>query len=305
LRQADVAMYAAKQTGCGTVAYQFGQDDNSRTRLTLLTELRQAIALNQLVLYFQPKLDLMSGDITGVEALVRWQHPERGLLLPAEFIPAAESTSLIHPLTDRVLELALAEARVWQDQGQALQVAVNVSARSLLDTELPSRIRELLTTHGLPAQALRVEITETSLIADPDAALAVLTELAAAGVRLSIDDYGTGYSSMEYLRRLPVDELKVDRAFTAAMSSSESDAVIVRAAIDLGHNLGMRVVAEGVESEDTLRTLADASCDSAQGYHIARPMPASEFQLWIHETRNRASRETDSITSPSTPSHSP
>ena len=284
LRQADVAMYAAKQTGCGTVAYAHGQDANSRTRLTLLTELRQAIADNQLVLHFQPKLDLKSGDLTGVEALVRWQHPTRGLLLPAEFIPAAESTSLIHPLTERVLELALAESREWQDHGRDLQVAVNVSARSLLDTELPERVRKLLRRFGVPARSLRIEITESTLIADPDAALAILTELAHDGIRLSIDDYGTGYSSMEYLRRLPVDELKVDRSFTVAMSVSDSDSVIVRAAIDLGHNLGMRVVAEGVECESTLRTLADASCDIAQGYHIARPMPAEELRQWMRDT---------------------
>ena len=285
LRQADVAMYAAKQTGCGTVAYAHGQDDNSRTRLTLLTELRQAIALDQLLLHYQPKVDVGSGAITGVEALVRWQHPERGLLPPSEFIPAAESTSLIHPLTERVLDLALAEARVWQDLGQPLQVAVNVSARSLHDTGLPGRVRGLLERHGIPGSLLRIEITETSLIADPDAALAILTELADQGVRLSIDDYGTGYSSMEYLRKLPVDELKVDRSFTAAMSGSESDAVIVRAAIDLGHNLGMRVVAEGVEDDATLRTLADASCDMAQGFHIAHPMPGAQFREWIRTAR--------------------
>jgi diguanylate cyclase (GGDEF)-like protein len=283
LRQADVAMYAAKQTGCGTVAYQHGQDDNSRTRLTLLTELRQAIADDQLVLHYQPKIDLRSGMVTGVEALVRWQHPQRGLLLPSEFIFAAESTSLIHPLTERVLELALAEARLWQDEDRALQVAVNVSARSLHDPQFPQHVSGLLQRFGVPAASLRIEITETTLIADPDAALAILSELAAQGIRLSIDDYGTGYSSMEYLRRLPVDELKVDRSFTAAMSDSESDAVIVRSAIDLGHNLGMLVVAEGVESDSTLRTLTDAACDMAQGYHIARPMPATEFRKWIHD----------------------
>ena len=281
LRQADVAMYAAKQSGCGAVAYAPHQDENSRARLTVLTELRKALSEDQLLLHFQPKLDLVTGAIVGAEALVRWQHPVRGLLLPAEFIPAAETTSLIVPLTDRVMEMALAEARVWHDNGQPLQVAVNVAPRCLLDADLPTRVEALLRRHRLHARSLRIEITETSLMSDPEAALANLCALARLGVSLSLDDFGTGYSSMAYLRRLPVDELKVDRAFTLGMTDSKSDAIIVRSAIDLGHNLGLVVVAEGVEDQVTLRALSDDACDVAQGYHIARPMPAAQLRQWL------------------------
>jgi diguanylate cyclase len=291
LRQADVAMYAAKQSGCGAVAYAPRQDENSRARLSVLSELRKALSEDQLLLHYQPKLDLVTGAITGAEALVRWQHPVRGLLMPGEFIPAAEATNLIVPLTDRVMELAMAEARAWHDKGQPLQIAVNVAPRCLLDAEFPARVATLLHQQGLPAQVLRIEITETSLISDPETALANLCTLARLGVGLSIDDFGTGYSSMAYLQRLPVDELKVDRAFTLAMIDSESDAIIVRSAIDLGHNLGMRVVAEGVENQTTLRALFDATCDVAQGYHIARPMPATQLREWL-DTRSGATRQT-------------
>lgn len=221
-------MYAAKQSGCGAVAYAPDQDENSRTRLSVLSELRKALSEEQLLLHFQPKLDLVTGAITGAEALVRWQHPVRGLLPPAEFIPAAETTPLIVPLTDRVIHLALAEARVWHENGQPLQVAVNVPPRCLLDADFPTRVAAQLCRHGLSPQALRIEITETSLMSDPEVALATLSALARLGVGLSLDDFGTGYSSMAYLRRLPVDELKVDRAFTMGMHDSKSDAVIVR-----------------------------------------------------------------------------
>lgn len=291
LRQADVAMYAAKQSGCGVVAYAPEQDENTRSRLTLLSDLRRALEGSQLLLHFQPKLDLASGEVTGIEALVRWQHPQRGLLMPADFIPAAETTSLIGPLTEQVMDLALSEVRGWQDDGRPLQVAVNVSPRCLLDTALPSRVAALLREHAVPAERLRIEITESTLMTDPEAALAILGELAQLGVGLSIDDFGTGYSSMAYLRRLPIDELKVDRTFIAEMGaiptertvgpSADSDGVIVRSAIDLGHNLGLTVVAEGVEDSATLAALSQAGCDRAQGYHIARPMPAAQLRRWL------------------------
>jgi len=282
LRQADVAMYAAKQSGCGAVAYAPDQDENSRVRLSLLSELRRALDEDQLLLHFQPKLDLVTGAVTGVEALVRWQHPTRGLLVPADFIPAAEATPLIVPLTDRVIDLALAETRVWHDSGRPLQVAVNVAPRCLLDADFPTRVEAMLRRHGIPGASLRIEITETSLMSDPEAALQSLEALAELGVGLSLDDFGSGYSSMAYLRRLPVDELKVDRAFTAGMTGSKSDAIIVRSAIDLGHNLGLRVVAEGVEDSGTLRALLGDACDVAQGFHIARPMPAEGLRQWLH-----------------------
>ena len=283
LRQADVAMYAAKRGTISIVVYAPHHDINTRARLVLLSELRRAVADDQLVLHFQPKLELGTRAVTGAEALVRWQHPLHGLLLPAEFIPAAEATQVIVALTDRVLELALREARVLRDVGLPLQIAVNVAPRCLLDPDLPARVDELLHRHDLPATALRLEITETVLIEDPETALIQLNALDRLGVGLSIDDFGTGYSSLTYLRRLPVDEIKVDQTFRIGMLDCADDAVIVRAAIDLGHNLGVTVVAEGVEDEATLLALAACGCDIAQGYGIARPMPGDRLLTWLRD----------------------
>ncbi len=281
VRAADVAMYEAKAGRRGVLVYERSLDGHSPSRLALLGELRQALQEDQLVLYYQPKVDVALGRVTGAEALVRWQHPERGLVPPGEFIPVAEGTGLILPLTMYTLEAAVAQARAWLDAGHTIQVAVNLSPRCLLEPALPDQVRRLLDRHGLPARLLRLELTESTVMADPERALAALTELRDRGVAISIDDFGTGYSSMSYLKQLPVDELKIDRSFVMDMLADGHDAVLVRSSIDLGHNLGLAVVAEGVEDEETLSALRALGCDVVQGYHLARPMPASAFTDWV------------------------
>jgi diguanylate cyclase len=281
LQHADVAMYIAKQTHAGFVVYDPAVDQHSPRRLALLGGLRRALERDELVLHYQPKADLHSGRVLGVEALVRWQHPAHGLLGPAEFIPLAERTGLIHPLTRWVLDAALRQAAAWRRAGHELSVAVNVSTRSLLDRDFPDQVADRLAAFEVPASALMLEVTESAVMADPALALDVLGRLHALGVGLALDDFGTGYSSMAYLKALPVDELKVDRSFVGHMASSNSDAVIVRSTIDLGHNLGLHVVAEGVENRDTWDQLAALGCDTAQGYHLGRPMPAADLERWL------------------------
>ena len=277
LRQADIAMYAAKELQRGVQLYDPAKDTHDRSRLVLLSEFRRAIAEGQLVVHYQPKVALPGGDVVGVEALVRWQHPTRGLLAPGHFLAVVEQTSLIEPLTAAVLDQALAQVRAWADAGLELPVAVNVSARSLHHADLPDRVLDRLRAHGVPAAMLRLEITESALMAEPQRAREVLARLHAAGVRLSIDDFGTGYTSMGHLQRLPVDELKVDRSFVTDMTTSPEDAVLVRSVVDLGHHLGLTVVAEGVEEASTVEALTALGCDVAQGYLFARPQPAAEI----------------------------
>jgi predicted signal transduction protein with EAL and GGDEF domain len=265
LQRADVAMYAAKQAHAGFMVYDPAVDQHSPRRLALLGGLRRALERDELVLHYQPKADLSSGQVLGVEALVRWQHPDHGLLGPGEFIPLAERTGLIHPLTRWVLDAALRQAGQWRRAGHELSIAVNVSTRSLLDRDFPDQVADRLAAWQVPAGSLVLEVTESAVMADPALALDVLGRLHALGVGLALDDFGTGYSSMAYLKALPVDELKVDRSFVGQMASSNSDAVIVRSTIDLGHNLGLHVVAEGVESESTWEELRTLGCDTAQG----------------------------------------
>jgi diguanylate cyclase len=281
LQHADVAMYAAKQTHAGFVVYDAAVDQHSPKRLALLGGLRRALERDELVLHYQPKADLHTGQVLGAEALVRWQHPAHGLLGPGEFIPLAERTGLIHPLTRWVLDAALRQAAEWRRAGHHLSIAVNVSTRSLLDREFPDHVADRLAAWQLPAASLVLEVTESAVMADPALALEILSRLHALGVGLALDDFGTGYSSMAYLKALPVDELKVDRSFVGQMATSNSDAVIVRSTIDLGHNLGLHVVAEGVENQATWEELAALGCDTAQGYHLGRPMPASELEQWL------------------------
>jgi predicted signal transduction protein with EAL and GGDEF domain len=247
LQHADVAIYAAKQTHAGFVIYDASVDQHSPRRLALLGGLRHALERDELVLHYQPKADLRSGRVLGVEALVRWQHPEHGLLAPGELIPLAERTGLIHPMTRWVLDAAAPGRRVAARRYEP-SIAVNVSTSSLLDREFPDQVADRLAAWGAPAGCLMLEVTESAVMADPALALEVLGRLHALGVGLALDDFGTGYSSMAYLKALPVDELKVDRSFVGHMASSNSDAVIVRSTIDLGHNLGLHVVAEGVET---------------------------------------------------------
>jgi diguanylate cyclase (GGDEF)-like protein/PAS domain S-box-containing protein len=283
LRHADVAMYSAKRAGDGYAVYAAGRDTHNPARLALVGELRRAIAAGALRLHYQPIVDLASGRPLSVEALVRWPHPEHGLLAPDQFIPLAEQTGLIAPLTDWVLEEALRQCCAWDDAGMAVDIAVNLSARALGDDVLPERIAALLARCPLAPGRLTLEITESSVMADPERAGAVLARLRAVGVRLSIDDFGTGHSSLGLLQRLPVDELKVDRSFVTHLMET-GDASIVACILGLGRTRGLRVVVEGVETRGVWDTLLALDGDAAQGYGISRPLPAAEVERWLQAT---------------------
>jgi diguanylate cyclase (GGDEF)-like protein len=283
LQRADIAMYAAKDTHAEFVLFDAKLDQHSPRRLALLGELRRAIEDGQLVLHYQPIVDTHTDKVLSVEALVRWQHPERGLLPPADFIPLAERTGLITPLTHYVLKAALRQCRQWRQAGHELTVAVNVSARRLLDLGFPDEVAGLLATWEVPARLLVVEITESTIMSDPAHALEVLGRLDRMGVQVAIDDFGTGYSSLAHLKSLPVHELKVDRSFVMHMTSNASDAVIVRSTVDLGRNLGLRVVAEGVEDALTWRELDALGCNAIQGYYVSRPIPADDLTSWLEQ----------------------
>ena len=280
LRRADVAMYQAKATHSAWSRYDEEHDHHSPAKLALMGDLRSAIDNGEIVVWYQPSLDLRTGHVASVEALVRWEHPRLGMLPPGAFLEMAEHTSLIKPLTRRVLEDTMLQLRRWADEGLDLTASVNVSMRSLLDPEFPAQVRGLLSRTGVSARRLRLEITESTIMADPRVVRSVLDQLGAMGVSLSIDDFGTGYSSLAYLKDLPVDEVKIDRSFVSGMAVGTSDAVIVRSVIDLGHHLGLQVVAEGVEDEHTLNRLRELECDRAQGYWISRPLPAAELGVW-------------------------
>ncbi|MFN4289919.1 MAG: EAL domain-containing protein [Permianibacter sp.] len=281
LRSADVAMYEAKRHGGGVALYDHSQDQNSPERLSMATDLGLAIRDQQLVLHYQPKLSLKSGTISGVEALLRWQHPRLGLLYPDSFLPLAESSEMIHPLTEQVLDLALAQLQQWQREGHRLTMAVNLSARNLRDDRILHLIQAALTRYQLAPAQLELEITETALMDDPETAAQRLDRLAALGLHIAIDDYGTGYSSLGYLHRLPLHALKIDRLFVRDMLHNEHDAIIVRSTIALAHNLGLQVVAEGVEDCQTQMLLLGMGCDHIQGYHLSRPLPASQLAAFL------------------------
>jgi EAL domain-containing protein (putative c-di-GMP-specific phosphodiesterase class I) len=280
-----VAMYVAKTKKVAFEIYAADIDSYSPERLVLLGELRQAITNDELVLHYQPVIDIASGQVTGVEALVRWAHPAHGLLGPDAFIPLAELTELIGPLTLWVLDHALEQCRRWKDAGLDLRVAVNLSARNLHQSELPAMIERLMATWGLSPEWLSLEITESAVMADPVGAMAVLDQLQAMGIALAIDDFGTGYSSLAYLSQLPVASLKIDKSFVIKMDNSDNDSVIVRSTIDLGRSLGLQVIAEGVETEAAWRQLATLGCDLAQGYLFSRPIPADELSAWLIDRR--------------------
>jgi diguanylate cyclase (GGDEF)-like protein/PAS domain S-box-containing protein len=276
LHRADLAMYLAKRSGNHYAVYDAAQELLEVNQLALMLDLRECVTREQLVLHYQPKVDLLAGEIDGVEALVRWRHPTRGLLQPGAFMPEVERCELIAPVTRWVLDTALRQQREWRREGIDLCMAVNVSARSLRSgSGLPEVVAELTDRWATPAERLTLELTEGALI--EAAAPSVLARLHAMGERLSIDDFGTGYSSLAYLQRLPVDELKVDRSFVTGLATGSDDAIIVRSTIDLAHNLGLRVVAEGVEEERVMRTLLEYGCDAAQGYLLGRPVPAEEI----------------------------
>jgi diguanylate cyclase (GGDEF)-like protein len=293
LQRADVAMYVAKNTNVNVVAYTEELTMNTPNRLILLGDLRTAIATDQLVLHYQPKASLASGQVQGVEALVRWQHPSLGLLAPCEFIPLAEHTGLIKPLTTWVLSTALHQCRQWLDQRgddetPALTMAVNLSTRSLLDDSFPGEIEATLDRCGVPAHLLELEVTESAIMTDPLRARHLLTQLAELGVRIAIDDFGTGYSSLAYLKDLPVSQLKIDQSFVQHMHEDANDAIIVRSVVDLGHNLGLQTVAEGVEDRGTWDQLAQLGCDDAQGYYLAKPMAPEKMMEWLAARRQES-----------------
>jgi diguanylate cyclase (GGDEF)-like protein len=281
MKAADVAMYRAKDDRSGIQLYEREDDNNTVHRLAMARELRLALERRELVLHYQPKYDLLTEEVREVEALVRWDHPERGLISPADFIPLAEQAGLIIPLTRIVLEEALDQVSVWRENGIELCVAINLSVRSLLDAGLPEEIRGLLAERNLPARSLMLEITESALMSDAVRAGRILEQLSAMGIRLALDDFGMGYSSLSYLKRLPVDEVKIDRSFVMNMSRDPDDALIVRSTVELTRGLGRIAVAEGVEDQATLDRLRSFGCDVAQGYHISRPKPAAELTEWI------------------------
>jgi diguanylate cyclase (GGDEF)-like protein len=283
VQRADVAMYDAKRSRTAIATYSPDRDPYSADRLGLLAELRRALACDELVLHYQPKVAVETGVVTGVEALVRWQHPERGLLAPSEFVPLAERTGTVTDLTRWVLDAALAQCRRWRDAGIDLPVAINLAAANIVDTTLPDAVAEALARHGVPGNRLECEISEDTVMADPLRAMDVLGGLRDLGLRLSLDDFGTGHSSLAYLKRLPLDEVKIDRSFVLGMTDDENDAVIVRSTIDLARNLGLDVVAEGVENAEILQGLGDLRCDIAQGFHLSRPLPAGELEAWLAE----------------------
>ncbi len=281
MRYADIAMYEAKRKHKGFAFYTPGSDEHSISRLGLSGELRDAISDNQLMLEYQPMVDFRSGRIFCAEALVRWQHPKIGLVPPEEFIPSAEQTGVIRPLTLWVIDQALSQAKRWARIGLDMRISINLSVRSLQDRQLPGQVQQLVDRHQVNPDRVILEITESAIMSDPLTARRVMRRLSNMGFHLSIDDFGTGYSSLAYLKQLPVDEIKIDKSFVTRMDQDENDAVIVRATIDLAHNLGLKVVAEGVESTDVWDLLEMLGCDIAQGYFIRRPLDSAELTEWI------------------------
>lgn len=281
IQRADVAMYVAKRNKVSHAVYDPSQDQHSVGRLSLMSDLRQAIEAGTLELHYQPKLDVALDRVTGFEALLRWEHPKYGNISPDELIPLAEQTGLIRPLTHWVLDRAVSQCSQWHERYPELSVAVNLSAHNLQDPQLLEQIDGCLKRYRVPPALLTLELTESAMMSDPDHGVRMLAKLDAMGVGLAVDDFGTGFSSLAYLKQLPVDELKIDKSFVSHMCEDDNDAVIVRSIIDLAHNLGLRVVAEGVEDRDTWDLLEILRCDQAQGYHMGRPMPPADVRDWL------------------------
>jgi diguanylate cyclase (GGDEF)-like protein len=281
MRQADIAMYAAKRNHLGIIVWDEQYNQHGRQRLSLMSDLRQAVDGNELSLVFQPKAALNGGNAHYAEALVRWHHPTRGVVPPADFIPFAEQTGYIRAITQWVLNRAITQCATWRAEGLPMNMSINLSARDVMDDTLPDRVAGLLQVHGCAAQWISLEITESAILDDPGHAVENLKRLNALGCKLSIDDYGTGYSSLAYLRRLPLHELKIDKSFVMGMVRDASDNVIVRSTIDLAHNMGLVVVAEGVEDEATLERLRTLGCDMVQGFFLSRPLAADQVVAWM------------------------
>ena len=298
MRAADVAMYVTKEQRSGYEFYDEERHEHRHDagRLALIGELRRAMDETELVLFYQPKVALSTGKVKGVEALARWHHPERGLLSPDEFIPLAERSNLLRPMTLYLIDTALRQANAWRAKGLEISVAVNLSMQNMLDLRLPNDLARLLTSWRLPAGSLELEITESTIMADHRRATTILSRLSKMGVRLSIDDFGTGYSSLAYLQELPVDAIKIDKSFVMEMHQDAGNATIVQSTVDLGHNLGLEVVAEGVETVESYNTLARLGCDYAQGYFLSKPLSPEKMTIWLEvfselPTRTQAVRE--------------
>jgi diguanylate cyclase (GGDEF)-like protein len=283
MRAADVAMYVTKEQRSGYEFYDEERHEHRHDagRLALIGELRRAMDETELVLFYQPKVALETGMVKGVEALARWHHPERGLLSPDEFIPLAERSNLLRPMTLYLIDTALRQANAWRAKGIEVSVAVNLSMQNMLDLRLPNDLARLLTSWRLPAGSLELEITESTIMADHRRATTILSRLSKMGVRLSIDDFGTGYSSLAYLQELPVDAIKIDKSFVMEMHQDAGNATIVQSTVDLGHNLGLEVVAEGVETVESYNTLAKLGCDYAQGYFLSKPLSPEKMSIWL------------------------
>jgi len=283
IRCADVAMYESKRLSVGYMLYDPDRDPNSVNRLTLVSDFHDALEQNKLQLYYQPKVNIKSGQVIGVEALLRWQHPEHGFIPPDELIPLAEQTGMINELTRWVLKTAMHQCALWLQQGHELSVAVNLSTWDLQDPQLAGYIQKLFEDSAIGPQHLLLEITETAMMADPEHAIETMNQLADMNIQLAVDDFGTGFSSLSYLKKLPIDELKIDKSFVIDMCKNDHDAVLVRSIIDLSHNLGLSVVAEGVEDQEIWDLLEILRCDKLQGYFISRPMQADLFADWLED----------------------
>jgi EAL domain-containing protein (putative c-di-GMP-specific phosphodiesterase class I) len=281
MSRADVAMYGTKNRDVSYLYYNAALDPNTQQRLQLAGELRHAVARAELTLHYQPKIDIKTGLVTGVEALIRWNHPDHGLIPPDQFIPLAERTGMIRPITYWVLESATRQCQAWHAAGWRLRMAVNISGRTFQDPAFIENIESILQKNRMPAKCLEIEITENILQADIEHVSPILEKLDRLGIHIAIDDFGTGYSSLAYLKKLPLHTLKIDKSFVLDMVKDENDAVIVRSTIDLAHNLGYQVIAEGIESQETVDLLRALGCDGGQGCHISQPLPADDFILWL------------------------
>ncbi len=284
LRFAQIAMQAARQRQVMVAVYDHDMEQYQLEHLTLATELRHAIEANDLIIHYQPKVDISSRKIVAAEALIRWQHPEKGLIQPDLFIPMAEQTGIIHPFTAWLIDEVSSQIRQWQDQGIDIVVAINLAPRNLLEADLPDRLSHALTHWRILPSSLMLEITERGIIAEPQRALAILDRIHDLGMSISIDDFGTGYSSLEYLKDLPIDELKIDQSFISAMHRDETSLTIVKMVIQMAHSLGLEVTAEGVESEKDWQELELIGCDRIQGYYTGKPMPPEVFEQWLLES---------------------
>jgi diguanylate cyclase len=298
LRHADVAMYEAKRARTGHEIYKSKDDHHSRDRLALAGEVRRALAQDELALHYQPVADLATGELLGVEALVRWRHPDRGLLAPGAFLPAIEHTEVMREVSHRVLAMAICQAGAWFRTDRQWRVAVNLSATDLLDRALVDDVSALLRRYGTPARRITLEVTESILMTDPARAMEVLAELRGLGVHLALDDFGTGWSSLTHLQRMPVDEIKIDRSFVAAMANDAGSAAIVSSTVDLAHALGLRVVAEGIEDEATWTRLRTVGCDAAQGYYLSKPLAPGDLEASIDAIAERSHAASDERLSP-------